>query len=38
MNRINIGNGGLSASEISLGCMRITDLSKKDKIKNKGVF
>ena len=27
MNRIKIGNGELSASEISLGCMRIADLS-----------
>jgi predicted oxidoreductase len=30
MKRINIGNGAINASEISLGCMRITDLSKKD--------
>jgi len=30
MKRINIGNGEISASEISLGCMRITELSKKD--------
>lgn len=30
MNKINIGNGALSASEISLGCFRITDMSKKD--------
>lgn len=30
MKRIAIGNGALSASEISLGCMRITELSKKD--------
>lgn len=30
MKKINIGNGKLSASEISLGCMRIAELSKKD--------
>lgn len=30
MKRIAIGNGALSVSEISLGCMRITELSKKD--------
>ncbi len=30
MKKINIGNGALSASEISLGCMRITELSQKD--------
>ncbi len=30
MKKINIGNGAISASEISLGCMRISDLSKKD--------
>ena len=30
MKEINIGNGALSASEISLGCMRISDMSKKD--------
>lgn len=28
MKKINIGNGALSASEISLGCMRINALSK----------
>ena len=28
MKKINIGNGEISASEISLGCMRITELSK----------
>lgn len=30
MKRINIGNGQLNASEISLGCMRISNLSEKD--------
>lgn len=30
MKRINIGNGVLSASEISLGCMRINHMSKSD--------
>ncbi|HEX2925008.1 MAG TPA: aldo/keto reductase family oxidoreductase [Ruminiclostridium sp.] len=30
MRRINIGNGELSASEISLGCMRINELSQKE--------
>lgn len=30
MKKINIGNGAISASEISLGCMRIAELSKKD--------
>jgi len=30
MRRINIGNGAINASEISLGCMRIAELSKKD--------
>jgi predicted oxidoreductase len=30
MKRINIGNGAINASEISLGCMRITELSEKD--------
>lgn len=30
MKKINIGNGALSVSEISLGCMRISGLSKKD--------
>lgn len=30
MKEINIGNGALSASQISLGCMRIADLSPKD--------
>lgn len=30
MKRINLGNGALSASEISLGCMRITQLSVKE--------
>ncbi|EAC7885858.1 aldo/keto reductase family oxidoreductase [Listeria monocytogenes] len=30
MKRITIGNSALSASEISLGCMRMADLSKED--------
>ncbi|MHB8064357.1 MAG: aldo/keto reductase [Ruminiclostridium sp.] len=30
MKKIKIGNGAMNASEISLGCMRITDLSEKD--------
>jgi predicted oxidoreductase len=30
MKEINIGNGAITASEISLGCMRIADLSKDD--------
>lgn len=30
MKKISIGNGELSVSEISLGCMRITDISRKD--------
>lgn len=30
MNRINIGNGALSGSEISLGCMRLAELSAKE--------
>ncbi|WP_024832458.1 aldo/keto reductase [Ruminiclostridium josui] len=30
MRRISIGNGALTASEISLGCMRISEMSKKD--------
>lgn len=30
MKNINIGNGAVNASEISLGCMRISDLSKSD--------
>lgn len=30
MRRISIGNGEINASEISLGCMRINELSKKD--------
>lgn len=30
MKKINIGNGAISASEIALGCMRISELSKKD--------
>lgn len=30
MKKINIGNGAISASEISLGCMRINDLSKSE--------
>lgn len=30
MKKINLGNGELSASEISLGCMRMAELSKKD--------
>lgn len=30
MRRISIGNGAVSASEISLGCMRISELSKND--------
>jgi predicted oxidoreductase len=30
MKKMNIGNGEISASEISLGCMRIADLSNKE--------
>ena len=30
MREIQIGNGAINASEISLGCMRIADLSKKE--------
>jgi predicted oxidoreductase len=30
LKKINIGNGAISGSEISLGCMRITDLSKQE--------
>ncbi len=30
MKTITIGNGGMQASEISLGCMRIADLSEKE--------
>lgn len=30
MNKINIGNGTIMASEISLGCMRISDMSDKE--------
>lgn len=30
MKTINIGNGAIKASEISLGCMRISGMSKKD--------
>ena len=30
MKKINIGNGEISASEISLGCMRINSLSKNE--------
>lgn len=30
MNKLNIGNGAISASEISLGCMRISALSNKE--------
>ncbi len=30
MRRISIGNGALTASEISLGCMRISEMSKND--------
>lgn len=30
MKKMNIGNGALSASEISLGCFRIADMSNKD--------
>jgi predicted oxidoreductase len=30
MKKINIGNGEISASEISLGCMRINNLSKNE--------
>lgn len=30
MKNINIGNSGIIASEISLGCMRIADMSKKE--------
>jgi predicted oxidoreductase len=30
MKKINIGKGAISASEISLGCMRINDLSKSE--------
>lgn len=33
MKKINIGNGEISASEISLGCMRITELSKMEATK-----
>lgn len=33
MKHINIGKGDLSASEISLGCMRIADLSKQEASK-----
>jgi predicted oxidoreductase len=33
MKKINIGNGEISASEISLGCMRITELSKTEAAK-----
>ncbi|AEY67990.1 aldo/keto reductase family oxidoreductase [Clostridium sp. BNL1100] len=30
MRRISIGNGALTSSEISLGCMRISEMSKND--------
>ncbi|ACL77510.1 aldo/keto reductase [Ruminiclostridium cellulolyticum] len=30
MRRISIGNGALTASEISLGCMRISEMTKND--------
>lgn len=30
MKTINVANGVLKASEISLGCMRINSLSRKD--------
>ncbi|EFR94702.1 aldo/keto reductase family oxidoreductase, partial [Listeria innocua FSL J1-023] len=30
MKRITIGNSDLTASEISLGCMRMADLSKEE--------
>ena len=30
MNKINLGNGAIAASEISLGCMRISDMADKD--------
>lgn len=30
LKRITIGNSALTASEISLGCMRMADLSKED--------
>jgi predicted oxidoreductase len=33
MKKINIGNGEIIASEISLGCMRITELSKTEAAK-----
>src|SRR4051794_15508619 len=33
MKRINIANSELSASEISLGCMRIAELSNKEATK-----
>ncbi len=33
MRRISIGNGALTASEISLGCMRISEMSKNDAAK-----
>ncbi|HEX2953022.1 MAG TPA: aldo/keto reductase [Bacillota bacterium] len=33
MNRINIGNGEINASEISLGCMRIAGLANQDATK-----
>lgn len=32
MKKINIGNGKISASEISLGCMRISSLSEKEAV------
>lgn len=33
MKQINIGNGAINASEISLGCMRIADLSRQEAAK-----
>lgn len=33
MKNINIGNGAINASEISLGCMRIANMSKEDASK-----
>lgn len=30
MNKISIGNGAITASEISLGCMRISEMADKD--------
>jgi predicted oxidoreductase len=33
MKKVNLGNGELRASEISLGCMRLTELSNKEASK-----